>query len=421
MKHKIAIISCAKNEWGGSEDLWYNTALELVKPGHDVLVFKRFLNKKHPKITPLTRKGIRVFDIYESRRVRLFRVARGIRKIITSIIPRQKYLDGLFESFDAFERRIYQTWNLLDYLAFSFLYTKLKLYQPDLILINQGDNFDGYAYMLLLRKLALPYVILSQKTSEIIWPSDEIVDNLRSCYQDSLWNFFVSKHNHQTTELQIGLRLEKASIVLNPIKVNIDKPLNWLGSTKQKVRLACIGRMWVLDKAQNILLQVLALDKWKTRNISVSFFGTGPHLNGLKRMAAMLELTNITFPGYVTDIKSLWEEHHALILPSYSEGMPLVVLEAMFCGRPVIANAVAGVPEVIQDNYSGFLSYGVSVEALDEVMERAWENFSHWEEMGKNGAEFIRNFPLYKQPNNHLAKELCDMITKCQNHHEISA
>ena len=52
----------------------------------------------------------------------------------------------------------------------------------------------------------------------------------------------------------------------------------------------------------------------------------------------------------------IWAEHHALVLPSRFEGMPLVVVEAMLCGRPCIVTDVGGNAELIRDGINGFLA-----------------------------------------------------------------
>lgn len=60
-------------------------------------------------------------------------------------------------------------------------------------------------------------------------------------------------------------------------------------------------------------------------------------------------LTNVAFLGHVENVEDVWAKHNALLLPSRFEGMPLVVVEAMLCGRPCIATDVGGNSELIQE------------------------------------------------------------------------
>jgi glycosyltransferase involved in cell wall biosynthesis len=72
------------------------------------------------------------------------------------------------------------------------------------------------------------------------------------------------------------------------------------------------------------------------------------------------------------------------------EGLPLVVVEAMLCGRPVIATDVAGNAEVIENGVTGFLADAPTVASLGEALERFWARRADAQMMGEAGAERIR-------------------------------
>jgi glycosyltransferase involved in cell wall biosynthesis len=69
--------------------------------------------------------------------------------------------------------------------------------------------------------------------------------------------------------------------------------------------------------------------------------------------------------------------------------MPLSLIECLLCGRPAIATAVAGNPEIVQDNVNGFLTYRLDAHGLDEAMERAWSRRSEWSAMGETAHRLI--------------------------------
>jgi len=77
-------------------------------------------------------------------------------------------------------------------------------------------------------------------------------------------------------------------------------------------------------------------------------------------------------------------------LPSRYEGLPLVIVEAMLCGRPVVATNVAGHSEVIEDGVVGFLADAPTVASIANALERLWERRSEAEQMGKAAAVRIR-------------------------------
>jgi glycosyltransferase involved in cell wall biosynthesis len=82
----------------------------------------------------------------------------------------------------------------------------------------------------------------------------------------------------------------------------------------------------------------------------------GEYERALKRLAESLDVAErVVFWGHQDDPAALMEKMTVLVLPSYDEGCPLVLLEAMSLGVPVVATRVAGVPELISDGETGYL------------------------------------------------------------------
>lgn len=99
-----------------------------------------------------------------------------------------------------------------------------------------------------------------------------------------------------------------------------------------------------------------------------------------------LELRRVTVHGYSTDVASLWETHHALLLTSRTEGLPLVVQEAMACGRVPIVTDAGGTAEIVEDGVDGFVARAAAVADIDDAMERAWARRADWPSIGLAGA-----------------------------------
>jgi glycosyltransferase involved in cell wall biosynthesis len=77
-------------------------------------------------------------------------------------------------------------------------------------------------------------------------------------------------------------------------------------------------------------------------------------------------------------------------MPSRFEGLPLAMVEAMLCARPVVATDVAGHAEVIEDGVTGFLADASTAGAVAAALERFWARRREAEEIGKAGAKRIR-------------------------------
>ena len=76
-----------------------------------------------------------------------------------------------------------------------------------------------------------------------------------------------------------------------------------------------------------------------------------------------------------------------LVLPSYSEGLPNVVMEALSCSTPAIVTDVGGCSEVVKDSETGFVVPVGDVEALRDRIKYLLENEGLRERMGKSGRE----------------------------------
>lgn len=279
------------------------------------------------------------------------------------------------------------------WLHHQVLALRLRLIRPDLVVISQGQAFDGcfpLSIPEICRFAGIAYVLICQKASELYWPDDRLRFLLRSCYQCAEVNFFVSYHNRRLVAQQLALDLHNAEVVQNPFCVPYNASLSWPVTPSDTFRLACVGRMWPLEKGQDLLLNVLAMSKWRDRKLAVSFYGEGPMREGLKQLAQLLGLDNVDFPGFAEPLQ-IWKTHHALVLPCRAEGLPLAQVEAMLCARPVIIAEAGGTNEIMRDGVHGFLASGANHVALDEALERAWHRRKDWEAIGRAGAAYVRS------------------------------
>ncbi|MBO9728341.1 MAG: glycosyltransferase family 4 protein [Chitinophaga sp.] len=380
-KQGIAIVASCIDDWGGCDELWSKSIPYLQAAGYTITVLKKGINKMHPRMLKLAAIAVALIELNPRPDSQLL-LERVIRK----------------------SRRVIGGWLMLSEHKTDPLREWLLKCKPVLVIINQSINFDALSYAVACSELALPYVIVSHKAVDFFWPADQDRQYMAAAFRKALHCFFVSKHNLNLTEEQFGFRFNNASVVFNPVKVKTVVP--YPGETNI-VRLACVGRLFLLDKGQDILLRILSQSKWRNRNITISFIGQGVDENGLKRMAALLNVDKVEFKGQLDDFEAICREHHAFILPSRSEGLPLVVIEAMTAGRIVIASRAGGNAEVIEDGVTGYLGHA-NENDFEEAMERAWSQRYRWEEMGKVAANYIgTHIPVC--PECDFAKKITDI------------
>lgn len=359
---RVAFVSSCPEAWGGSEELWAGAARMLAAAGHEVLALKTLLDPTHPRIQELRERGCTVLNLSA-----------------TPALP-QRLLNRL--------KPATRQYSSLD-LEKKILADNLRRFRPHLTVVAQGSNFDGTHFAEICAHHRYPYVLIAQKAVEFFFPWGPNREISQRVYQAARRCFFVSRHNLACTEDQLGMSLPHGVVVANPFNVPVSISMPY-PPAEAPLDLACVARLFLLDKGQDVLLRVLALPRWQARPLRVTFYGAGFDQEVIARMAALRGVTNITFGGHVSDVVGIWARHQALILPSRSEGLPLALVEAMLCGRPAIATDVGGIVEVLDDNHTGFLAAAPTVAALDEALERAWARRHEWEAIGAEAARRIR-------------------------------
>jgi glycosyltransferase involved in cell wall biosynthesis len=112
-----------------------------------------------------------------------------------------------------------------------------------------------------------------------------------------------------------------------------------------------------------------------------------------RQLAAEVERAGarVVLAGYRPDAAALIEGCDVFCLPSHAEGLPLVLLEAMSRGKPVVASAVGGTPELVQDGQTGLLVPPGDVEALREALRRLLDDRELARRLGTAGAQRVRD------------------------------
>lgn len=153
------------------------------------------------------------------------------------------------------------------------------------------------------------------------------------------------------------------------------------------------GHKYLIDAAPDIVRQY--------PNVRFVFVGDGPLRNDVERQISQLGLKDyFVLLGFRRDVKQLLGLFDLFILPSLSEGLPNAVLEAMACSNPVVATAVNGVVEVVEDRTTGLLVRPADPYQLAEAVIKILASPENLKAMGKKGRERVANhFTVEQQIN----------------------
>lgn len=156
-----------------------------------------------------------------------------------------------------------------------------------------------------------------------------------------------------------------------------------------------IGRL-VPEKGQAVLLEALALLAERGLRPRLLMAGEGALRPDLERLAGKLGIAaQVDFLGAVgqDQLRDLYERAAAFCLPSFGEGVPVVLMEAMAMEVPVVTTRIAGIPELVEDGRSGFVVAPGHLEELADRLQRLLEDPELRRQLGAAGrAKVIAEF-----------------------------
>jgi glycosyltransferase involved in cell wall biosynthesis len=135
--------------------------------------------------------------------------------------------------------------------------------------------------------------------------------------------------------------------------------------------LVAIGRL-AEQKGFSLLVEAMSLARAVHPDLHLTLVGDGPMRPEIEALIAANGLSqNVTLAGWQDEagVQAALANAQALILPSFAEGLPMVVMEAMAAGRPVIATAIAGVPELVVAGETGWIVPAGDPLALAEAID----------------------------------------------------
>jgi glycosyltransferase involved in cell wall biosynthesis len=160
-----------------------------------------------------------------------------------------------------------------------------------------------------------------------------------------------------------------------------------VGADRPTFLIACVARL-IPRKGHRHLLEAMSKVVALHGDVRLLVVGAGSIREDLENRCRRGGLQEyVVFTGERMDVPAILHDVDVLVLPSEAEGLGLVLLEAMAAGKPVVASAVGGIPEIVIDGETGFLVQPGSPGALAERICSLLEDPQLAARMGEHGLQ----------------------------------
>jgi glycosyltransferase involved in cell wall biosynthesis len=184
--------------------------------------------------------------------------------------------------------------------------------------------------------------------------------------------------------LKQKLGLERAIVVPNALFLERFKQVEH--REKEVLNLVTVTNFHFLDKAKGLINVAKVLQQVQNRKIKYTVIGDGIYLKQVKEEITKHRVS-VEFTGFLTDPKQTLAQSDIFLYYSYHDNLPIVILEAMACGLPVITNDVGAVSEIIENEKNGYIA--ATDEAYHEYLLNLVRDAELRTKIGENARKAI--------------------------------
>lgn len=267
---------------------------------------------------------------------------------------------------------------------YIFLYIRIipLIIKTDFVYIFYPSAFKYVAFMcFLLRK---PYGLyirgqndLTSKTSKFFIQKASLIFTVTNFFTD-----FVKKLNLNSHTIRPMISLNEKDLIINRDY-----------ETKNQYKVLFLARM-AKDKGVDELLNAAKILEKKGYNFIIELVGDGEYLPEVVKTVERLGIGDIVnIRGAVLEpnlVKKLYLESDIYVLPTYHEGFPRTLYEAMIFGTPIMTTFVGGISGIMKNEYNCLEIKSKSVESIVNRLIYAFENYSEMESLSKNALSTVK-------------------------------
>lgn len=247
---------------------------------------------------------------------------------------------------------------LWDYAGWKLLAEHIRAFRPDVVQANAGDTLKFAVFSKLVYRWKTPLVFRNaNKVSDFVNTTPKLLYN----------KFLVSNVQHTISVSELCRQDFSKTYSVAPartttVPIGIDcKPVNRcmppdLASFFSSGNVLVHVAGFVPEKNHNGLIRIVHKLTQQGEDVKILLIGEGRLRPAIEQQVLALTLNErVKFAGHRSDVLSVMANARALVLPSLIEGLPAVILEAMYVKTPVVAYDVGGISEVVKSGETGWL------------------------------------------------------------------
>ena len=339
--------------WGGSEEIWYKSAVYLAKKNYKVGVCCFNWPEKEEKLQQLKNAGCELY------------VLPG-RNETNTLIGKSKLKKKLQAvPFKNYERVIVNQGGWKDVVHGPF--KKLNDRLPPYSLLFH--NYDAKDILTSQKKKLLGYWV--QGAEKNIGDAGRV--------------FSVIKKS-------IDIDIPNQQVLFNPITFkNPENFTPFVTSPENKLVFTMLAALDIKRKAQDQLINTLAANKWVNRSFELNLYGKGEDHSFLEDLIREKQLdSKIFLRGFTKNVQEVLTGSHVVLQLTHFDAMPIAVTEALAVSRAAIVSDIGDMPLWVKDDLNGWVAPQATIQDIDLVLEKAWQKRSKLEEMGKESFRIFK-------------------------------
>lgn len=270
----------------------------------------------------------------------------------------------------------------------------LKIIRENNITLLESHGYKAHVVCLALRQLTkLPWIAYVHG-----WTSENAKVELYNLVEKTVVRFadrIIPVSESLRNRLHLGRRAKEKAVVITNAADFVDTNQAFTsqreryGVQESEILVGVIGRLSP-EKGHRFFIEAMKAVATKFGHVKAVFVGEGQERSALTEAICKSGLEGkIILAGFQQDVSSFYHACDIICLPSLSEGMPNVALEAMMFAKPVVAFSVGGIPEVVADGITGILVEPQNPAALAEAILDMIGGRYNLKEMGTIGRKRV--------------------------------